>query len=688
MVQNELTVHHKPLKAILENSSYTVAYYQREYVWEESHIEKLLNDFLEVFNREYASYAASPLGKSSERGAKPVADFESYFLSTFVVHETDNQESQLVDGQQRLTSLSIIFRYLWERLSNDKTGHITSENIAHAKAMYFSAGLYDDDFKLAIDTPTVETGFKLIDNYVDNTLNDGEHENRILKRYQDVEALLKNEFPSDDPKRLRFFLYWLRQRVLMIEIISPSSTTAYTVFEAMNDRGLNLTSYELLKGFLLDKINDPKERETYAQTWQSIMTTILNVKRKNSRAEQASGVAAVDKFFSAFLQSRYSDFDPSHNLAKNSNDMRDLTQYYKWIRTPGHEEITKITDSNGAKQFIETLQVYAKWFETLYNGDTRFDKDNALRRMSTVDDLKGTTSPLTYILSALFTVIDPSLSDEENTLRIKLVGQWFEIMRARHFWSQTTLQGGHTSNLVAILKDRQTNEIALLLHKMIKKDEQDAFDPLRPPTFKTGAKSRKGLRYLLLRIHDVFDKTAEKPQTYLGERLTSLPPDIEHVLGEDEHGLHKSFFATIDEYKEYRDHIGGLLVLSATSNRSLQNETVEEKLRTYRAVGGVFAALLYLKDDTKTVDIIEHLPKLKTLLKTCHLSPLSFGSSPKDQVNTFGKETILARNEMYSTILKHTFNSQWFIEQTDSSLDQLEKTYAVTLHRYANFLRS
>ena len=69
-------------------------------------------------------------------------------------------------------------------------------------------------------------------------------------RYDDIEKYFPDEIKGDS---LPYFIDWLKYNVVFVEIVAYSDDNAYTIFETMNDRGLNLTPTEMLKGFILSK---------------------------------------------------------------------------------------------------------------------------------------------------------------------------------------------------------------------------------------------------------------------------------------------------------------------------------------------------------------------------------------------------------------------------------------------------
>jgi len=84
------------------------------------------------------------------------------------------------------------------------------------------------------------------------TVHNGDDASTVntVERYADIIEL----FPEDiKGNNLPFFIDWLKYNVVLVEIVANSDENAYTIFETMNDRGLNLTPTEMLKGFILSR---------------------------------------------------------------------------------------------------------------------------------------------------------------------------------------------------------------------------------------------------------------------------------------------------------------------------------------------------------------------------------------------------------------------------------------------------
>ena len=100
-LDNKIEARHRNLFDVLNAQKYTVDYFQREYSWGEKHIEELVTDLTSAFLNEYT------VGDSREQGE----NYNNYYLGPFVVSSKDGKRS-IIDGQQRLTSLTLFLIYL------------------------------------------------------------------------------------------------------------------------------------------------------------------------------------------------------------------------------------------------------------------------------------------------------------------------------------------------------------------------------------------------------------------------------------------------------------------------------------------------------------------------------------------------------------------------------------------------
>ncbi len=96
-----ITPHYRSVQQLLQTQSFAIDEYQREYKWEKENIDELLTDLRDKFLNCYQ------VGDETQR----VGCYEDYFLGSIIVSKR-NSKNYLVDGQQRVTSLTLLLIYL------------------------------------------------------------------------------------------------------------------------------------------------------------------------------------------------------------------------------------------------------------------------------------------------------------------------------------------------------------------------------------------------------------------------------------------------------------------------------------------------------------------------------------------------------------------------------------------------
>ena len=89
------------IRLLLDGQKYAIDYYQREYKWKTKHIEELISDLSQKFFLDYQD--------SHER--EMVERYGHYFLGSIIISRKDGKEF-IIDGQQRLTTLTLLLIYL------------------------------------------------------------------------------------------------------------------------------------------------------------------------------------------------------------------------------------------------------------------------------------------------------------------------------------------------------------------------------------------------------------------------------------------------------------------------------------------------------------------------------------------------------------------------------------------------
>jgi len=256
------------------NKKYIVPRFQREYSWTREQILELWNDIISNISFDCNNNWLH----------------EEYFIGSLVlVGDNISTSMQIVDGQQRLTTLTILLSALCEQFKI-----INKDNLAKAIYENYIAGKDDDGnpfFKLENESP--KPFFQIGIQYIDKTevQPTTEEENTLLNAYQELyletsRDKLKKKFLGldlNDDGVYETLLKEIREQIVkylkVIFITVQDEDDAYTIFETLNARGMNLSFVDLIKNQIFKDLKT-EHPDDYAKTkWKKIRETIVS--RKN-----------------------------------------------------------------------------------------------------------------------------------------------------------------------------------------------------------------------------------------------------------------------------------------------------------------------------------------------------------------------------------------------------------------------
>lgn len=220
----------KNIKEILANDNYIIPRYQRNYAWRKAEISQLIKDIDEFFPKE----------NNKEK---------SYYLGSLVCFKREDGSFELIDGQQRHTTLTLINLVLknWiEKIDNV----VSASNLkfdSRKKVQNYIENLYKiekSNFQKQVDEL--------------NILGTG--------NFKDAIELIQEELKSRDIKKFAENFYG---NVYLFRLEVPEDTDLNHYFEIMNNRGEQLEKHEIVKALLMGKISDLKEQEKFAEIWDA-----------------------------------------------------------------------------------------------------------------------------------------------------------------------------------------------------------------------------------------------------------------------------------------------------------------------------------------------------------------------------------------------------------------------------------
>lgn len=542
---------------LLSKQSYQIDYYQREYRWEEKQVDELVDDLVTAFLDDY----------EKDHTTQKVAGYGNYFLGPIIVSQRGSDRF-IVDGQQRLTTLTLLLIFLENIKPVDMQPNLRD-------LIYFD-DFGSKTFNLKVDErePALLT---LLDGDIP-AISDSTSESviNLIERYQDVADRFpyRNSVSHPDPlpggreiteASLQHFLYWITSKVFLVEIIASSDEDAYTIFETMNDRGLSLTPTDMLKGYLLANIDDADNRRIKAnETWRSVVGKLHEDDRE----------ASAD-FFKSWLRSQY-----ARNIRVGSTGKvqdydfdRIGSEFHRWVR----DESTRLglTSSDAFASFADISMPF-------FAGQYGLIGEASLKAMPGLEHIRYNASR-GFTLQPMLLLAPIRFGDSPDLIRqkLRLVAMYLDIVLARREWNQRRI--GQSSMRVSVFNDMlkyrdctDPADLARQLFALLENPDED-FD-----SFTVGLNMMNGgsVKRALARLTEYVEKGTGGTVDYDTLMAPGNKYEIEHIWA-DFPERHRDEFSHKNEFRDYRNRLGGLLLVPKSFNASYGAKPYAVKYKHY-----------------------------------------------------------------------------------------------------------
>lgn len=336
------------------SKSYYIDIYQREYKWTKENVETLLKDIEVHFDQH------KRLKKDSRDIQSDVqARFAPYFLNTYLTHSTPTNIS-IVDGQQRLTTLLLVLIKLYQILKSVEQDETYTEKTFSSNTiekLIFESDDFGDAGHFKIFNENREGTFR---NLVESKPVEAKDETqkRIKENMDVISEYYERFFASNkdnnhyDLTKLTYYLSYLLDRISIVEIKIEKQRNVAMIFEVVNDRGLGLKPYEIIKGKLIGNL--PADQKEVANTiWTNLQDSYFNAVLKNSTESKLD----LDLFFRTFFRAKFTD-------SENEYDRFEGDYHYIMYRDPKIRKYFK--DFKDKSLLYKRITKDIKYFAELY----------------------------------------------------------------------------------------------------------------------------------------------------------------------------------------------------------------------------------------------------------------------------------------------------------------------------------
>lgn len=533
----------KNIRSLLGGAKYAIDYYQREYRWARKQITELIDDLAEKFSGSHE--------EGNERSA--VEGYGHYFLGSIIISDKDGHK-YIIDGQQRLTSLTLLLIYIHRQLEDDEQkGQLTD--------LIFSQKYGKRSFNL--DVPERAACMEAL--FTGQPFEENGHPEsvrNILHRYQDMDDYFPEELSGPN---LPFFADWLIENVHLVEITAYSDADAYTIFETMNDRGLSLTPTDMLKGYLLANITDQEVRTRTSKVWRDQIAKLQDI----GKEEDADAIKA-------WLRGQHARTIRERKRDASPRDF-DLigTEFHRWVRD--HEQDLGLKASIDFARFIEQdFAFYARWYAKI-----RAAAETLTPGMETVFFNAHNNFTLQY--PVLLAAISRSDSEENILRKIRITAGYLDIVIARRVWNwKATAYSNMQYNMFLVIKEIRGKPPTALAEKLMARLVEDDDRFTGNDRFHLHGMNGKPIHRLLARMTDYIETRSGRSSRYV-EYITRRGKngyEVEHIWA-NHFERHSDEFGHPTDFAEYRNRIGGLLLLPKSFNASYGDLPYEKKREHY-----------------------------------------------------------------------------------------------------------
>lgn len=605
------------IEAVFSTTTYHIDFYQRQYKWLKDPVERLLDDVFYKFNTDYIEIEDS---MEAENAANKIG---WYYLNTYVTNTIDGKVF-LVDGQQRLTTITLILIQLYRQSineSSDLSDWVKSKifGIVGPKKIFW---LHHEGHITTMEKLLNGEEFDSIDISLGVTSRNMVENSKYIRNWLDSELTAKH--------KLETFIYYFLRRLDLVKL-EVSQAEVPMVFEVINDRGVRLKPYEILKGKLLGQIDkDELKNLNLNSKWEEQVNKINTI-----------GEDEIDSFFEYYLRSKISN---TRGLAIKY----DKKDYHRAIfNDECNERFSLKRNPSQIKQFIQNEFVY---FTNLYHKIWKLSTQlNQGLEAVFFNDLNDLNAQYLLILSAI------KFNDPEEDFKIASIAKEFDKM-----FVLLQLQRSYDSNKITEvvyqimseireetadkIKPAFENQILKMLSNAKATSINDTFNYVYFREVGYNDLSTRFNRYFFSRIdYFICQNTGAEMQHSFHNLVRNTGTvngfHIEHILAHNDENI--ALFNNDEElFERERNRLGGLLLLRGNANISSSNETYENKLRTY-AQTLYWNATLHPDTYHSNLDLINLKTRYNLNLRA---------------MESFGAEELEERHRLLAEIIKIIWN--------------------------------
>jgi Protein of unknown function DUF262/Protein of unknown function (DUF1524) len=540
---------------VFSGTVYHIDFYQRDYKWTEEPVQRLLDDIYYQFDQEYQ--------KRQDLDPSPqiIAYYPWYYLNTYVTNTIEGKV-YIVDGQQRLTTLTLILLKLYHLATH---GQSKAQKWLESKLLGFSG--MDCQFWMNHErhSHVLESLKEDPDRAIDTST--GITAENLVKNYKTISNWLDTRLTSQH--RLETFIHYFLYRLVLINL-AVEQTDVPMVFEVINDRGVRLKPYEILKGKLLGQIDKIElDQRDYNGHWEAQVQAI------NSFSPDE-----IDNFFRYYLKAKFAD-------SRKDGTRFDGDYHREMFTDTMNQQLQILHNPAGVKTFLDSqFKYFTQLYIKLLKAREKENPDHPHVFLNRLNEMDG---QFLLILSSCH------LDDPEEFEKIRIISaeldRFFVLLQLQNAYDSNAL-GERIFRISDEIRDKTIADIRPafdrhLMEELSKRRMSGVSEPFQYSFFRNAGISLNSRfkRYFFARIERFLATGMNIGEKYPIEDLVTKRGavngfHIEHILSNNAENL-KLFDGDSDRFEQEHNRLGGLLLLRGQANIASGNEPYTQKLKTY-----------------------------------------------------------------------------------------------------------
>ncbi len=256
-----IEVNKQSVEALLgsgKSKPFVIPEYQRPYAWTDEQVETLFEDLWD--------FTATSGGTEREG---------SYFLGSVVSYENEDGEQEIIDGQQRITSLFLLLRAIYTKLvatpASERTAEANNFIGKIEPAIWRTNKLTGTvDYRDILLTSRVvnNDGNGILRSILETGYADANAKDNYSKNYRNFQELFEKH-SAENPLMVYQFIYALLNQAILLPITADTQDTALTIFSTLNDRGLPLSDADIFKAKIYNQL-ESEDKKAFIERWKDL----------------------------------------------------------------------------------------------------------------------------------------------------------------------------------------------------------------------------------------------------------------------------------------------------------------------------------------------------------------------------------------------------------------------------------